>query len=121
MINDDAVNAPLNDRDKEIEKRALINSDSILHFNSLPGTRLEGEKIYQILGVKPLLGKAALEYYLKMCHSPSIIHLATHGFFLKNRKTPTLSITDFKVGMTVEAADVQLALISLDGILAYTY
>jgi CHAT domain-containing protein/tetratricopeptide (TPR) repeat protein len=118
LTDDDAVNTPLNNRDKEIEKRALIKSDNILHFNSLPGTRLEGEKISQILGVKLLSGKTALEYYLKVCHSPSILHLATHGFFLKNRKIPTLGIKDFYVGMTVRAADVQRYLISLDGVLA---
>jgi tetratricopeptide (TPR) repeat protein/CHAT domain-containing protein len=58
---------------------------SHLSFRNLPGTRLEGEKIANLLGVKPLLGNQALESHLKTCRSPCILHLATHGFFLQDR------------------------------------
>jgi tetratricopeptide (TPR) repeat protein len=63
---------------------------SRLSFRNLPGTRLEGEKIANLLGVKPLLGNQALESYLKTCRSPRILHLATHGFFLQDQ-TPALN------------------------------
>jgi CHAT domain-containing protein len=38
-----------------------------------------------MLRVKPLLAKKALESRIKTCHSPRILHLATHGFFLQNQ------------------------------------
>lgn len=53
------------------------------HFERLPGTRLEAERVVRWLGVEPWLGPAALEGRLKRaCRSPAILHLATHGFFL---------------------------------------
>lgn len=52
-----------------------------LHFDRLSGTRKEGEHIARMLGVQPLLEGKALEGRLKACHSPYILHIATHGFF----------------------------------------
>ena len=58
----------------------------VLHFTRLPGTRLEGEKVAGLLGVAPWLGSLALEGRLKsQCHSPWIMHLATHGFCLEDQ------------------------------------
>ncbi len=57
-----------------------------LHFEQLPGTRVEGEQIAKMLGVRAWLGTAALEASLKACRSPRILHLATHGFFLPDQK-----------------------------------
>lgn len=54
------------------------------HFERLPGTRFEGEIIAEKLGVPLWHGSAALEKRLKDCLSPRLLHLATHGFFLKN-------------------------------------
>jgi tetratricopeptide (TPR) repeat protein len=56
------------------------------HFAPLPGTRAEGESVARRLGVRPLLGGAALESRLKACGSPRILHLATHGFFLPDEQ-----------------------------------
>ena len=56
-----------------------------LHFEPLPATRVEGERIAEMLGVRPRLGAAALEASLKACNSPRILHLATHGFFLEDQ------------------------------------
>jgi tetratricopeptide (TPR) repeat protein/CHAT domain-containing protein len=58
-----------------------------LHFERLPGTRIEGERIAEMLGVRPLLEDTALEETLKTCRSPRILHLATHGFFLSDQKS----------------------------------
>ncbi|MFI5455237.1 MAG: CHAT domain-containing protein [Isosphaerales bacterium] len=56
-------------------------------FERLSGTRAEAERVASLLGVRPWLGDAALEGRLKKeCRSPRILHLATHGFFLKDQK-----------------------------------
>jgi CHAT domain-containing protein/tetratricopeptide (TPR) repeat protein len=56
-------------------------------FIRLPGSRKEGERIGQLLGVSPWLDRAALKGRLKTeCHSPSILHLATHSFFLGDQR-----------------------------------
>jgi CHAT domain-containing protein len=55
-------------------------------LGQLPGTRVEGERIASMLGVKPLLGEEALEARIKACRSPRILHLATHGFFLADQR-----------------------------------
>ncbi len=57
-----------------------------LQFKRLPATRVEGTRIAEILNVKPLLDKSAVETRLKTCQSPCILHLATHGFFLEDQK-----------------------------------
>jgi CHAT domain-containing protein/tetratricopeptide (TPR) repeat protein len=56
-----------------------------LRFRRLPGTRLEGERVASLLGVRPWLDGAALEGRLKACLSPRILHIATHGFFLEDQ------------------------------------
>jgi len=49
----------------------------------LPATRVGGERVAAMLGVKPWLGRDVLEGRLKAeCRSPRILHLATHGFFI---------------------------------------
>ncbi len=55
-------------------------------FDPLPGTRAEGEQIAALLGVRPLLGREALEASLKASRSPRILHIATHGFFLPDQQ-----------------------------------
>jgi CHAT domain-containing protein/tetratricopeptide (TPR) repeat protein len=79
--------------------RDLDRDRSAYHFHRLPGTRAEGERVASRLGVSPWLDAAALEGRLKTaCHSPRILHLATHGFFLPdqqrdlNREGPGLGL-----------------------------
>lgn len=57
-----------------------------LRFNRLRGTRVEGERIGQMLGVRPCMAAEALEGRLKARRSPWVLHIATHGFFLADRK-----------------------------------
>lgn len=70
-----------------------------LHFGRLPGTRTEGQQLAEMLGVTPLLADEALEGKLREVHSPRILHLATHGFFLPDQK---FDLREDQPGMTVE-------------------
>lgn len=54
-------------------------------FSPLPGSRVEGEAVARHLGTAALLGEQVLEGRCKKRRSPTIVHLATHGFFLKDQ------------------------------------
>jgi CHAT domain-containing protein/tetratricopeptide (TPR) repeat protein len=64
--------------------RALLRNSP--RFERLPGTRTEGEHIADMLGVKPLVDTSASKGQLKAIHSPRILHIATHGFFLPDQE-----------------------------------
>jgi CHAT domain len=67
--------------------RDLSRDRGEYHFDRLPGTRAEGERVAALLHVCPWLDAAALGGRLKsVCHSPRILHLATHGFFLPDQQ-----------------------------------
>jgi tetratricopeptide (TPR) repeat protein len=67
--------------------RDLERGRETCRFDRLPGTDSEGRAIADLLGVRAWLGPAALEGALKaQCRSPRIIHLATHGFFLRDQQ-----------------------------------
>ncbi|OCQ99140.1 hypothetical protein BCD64_22695 [Nostoc sp. MBR 210] len=54
-----------------------------LAFDSLPATKEEAAAIKKVLpNAKLLLGKDATETAVKQLQNPSILHLATHGFFI---------------------------------------
>ena len=54
-----------------------------LEFDSLPGTKVEGEAISQIVpNLNVLTEQQASENNLKQTKHPQFLHLATHGFFL---------------------------------------
>ena len=58
-----------------------------LNFEPLPSTKEEAAVIQKVLpNVKLLLGKEATETALKQLHAPSILHLATHGFFISDQE-----------------------------------
>ena len=67
-----------------------------LYFKRLPGTREEVEGIQNLLGEKAerYTGKAALEEVLRQQGAPRILHLATHGFFLKDQDLSALGEDD---------------------------
>src|SRR5262249_34484145 len=54
-------------------------------FRTLSGTRREGEDIAHLLNVEPLLGPHAMKSAIMGRRSPRILHLATHGFFLRGQ------------------------------------
>jgi len=62
-------------------------------FSRLPGTREEVEAIYALLGenrASLYTGRMAVEEVIQHCEGPAILHLATHGFFLKDLTPPAL-------------------------------
>jgi CHAT domain-containing protein len=56
-------------------------------FTPLKGTAEEAEAIRGVLKVAPLTGAGASEAALKNAAGPSILHVATHGFFLADEKS----------------------------------
>jgi len=70
-------NRPRPRRSRDVERAEPVGR--------LPGTRVEGDRIAALLGVKPVLAGAVLEQPLKAIRSPRILHLATHGFFLEDQ------------------------------------
>jgi CHAT domain-containing protein len=58
-------------------------------LSELPGTKVEVEKISEILNpagmqVNKFLSNQALESKIKSLESPKVLHIATHGFFLSD-------------------------------------
>ena len=69
------------------ERRSRDFLRGIHHFQRLPGTRLEGERVAAMLGVTPSVGGQASRRELESVRSPRILHVATHGFFLADQKS----------------------------------
>ncbi|WP_246198777.1 CHAT domain-containing protein [Sodalinema gerasimenkoae] len=71
-----------------------------LRFGELPGTQREVEAIAPLLDNPIILTEAeATENALKQVQAPSILHLATHGFFLQDVEfVPPQPRTDFTRG-----------------------
>lgn len=55
-----------------------------IFFNELPGTRNEGKEVAKLIQGKLLIQNEANKGNLQKIKSPYILHIATHGFFLKN-------------------------------------
>jgi len=75
---------PQSVRSAELDRSGLI-------FNSLPGTTGEAKVLQTLLRLRPdqtLTGDRATEAQLRALHGPRILHLATHGFFLKDEDLP---------------------------------
>ncbi len=71
------------------ENDALRPRDFRAVFAPLPGTEREGQEIAALISsngemTQVLVGKSATESAVKATHSPRILHLATHGFFLSD-------------------------------------
>jgi CHAT domain-containing protein/lipopolysaccharide biosynthesis regulator YciM len=78
-----ASNQPTN-QDTEARRSIDFTQKS---FNPLPSTAVEARAIGAILpGAKVLTGAQATESAIKQVSGPSILHVATHGFFLADQK-----------------------------------
>jgi CHAT domain-containing protein len=71
------------DRRSSFADQVAVPLDRATRFERLPGTRVEGRRVADLLSVTPWQGEAATEARLKAAHSPRILHIATHGFFLE--------------------------------------
>lgn len=75
-------------------------------FSELPGTKIETETVNEVLAQNQwatnlYLGENALEEELKRVDNPSILHIATHGFFLDQ---PDENSSDIQLGVQAEAS-----------------
>ncbi|NET61174.1 MAG: tetratricopeptide repeat protein [Symploca sp. SIO2E6] len=72
-------------RDTETRRGNRRSNDfTSLQFGPLPGTKQEAQAIASMLPEAQLLTESqATENAIKQIQSPSILHIATHGFFLK--------------------------------------
>ena len=65
----------------EPEVSDVYYQGKLLKLCPLPGARMEAEMIGRLLGVEPLLGKAATKQaVLERMYSVSLIHFAAHGY-----------------------------------------
>jgi CHAT domain-containing protein/tetratricopeptide (TPR) repeat protein len=69
------------DPDFDLGAASVSVHSNIAGFKRLSGTRKEGQRIAQMLGVTPLVDEGPLEDTVKNARSPRILHIATHGFF----------------------------------------
>ncbi len=90
------------------EKRSFTRATSLddLSFSELPGTKVETENVNQVLETKSwttnlFLGKNALEDELKQINNPTLLHIATHGFFLD---APDETTPDTQLGVQAKAS-----------------
>ncbi|MGZ4851621.1 MAG: CHAT domain-containing protein [Halobacteriota archaeon] len=91
------------------QSRDLVRA--IQEIPPLPGTEEEGRRIADLLHVHPWLQQNALEGPLKAAASPSVFHIATHGFFLENQRG--VSPADIEKG---GFADLMVSRISSSGV-----
>lgn len=107
LVYNPAFNANLNSDTKNKERGNVVeglvgdkNLQEITRFGAkltgLPGTKEEGEKIKQVLqsknvNVQVYEAEKATEENIKSQNSPSILHIATHGFFLPAQKAQKLT------------------------------
>lgn len=85
-----------------IAQRAVLLRD--LSFGRLPGTRDEVQAIQSLMGeeqVEIYTGEDATEEVLRIMKTPRILHLATHGFFLKDIEISPLKNPSAKRGLSI--------------------
>ena len=86
----DQINAVPSVPTSEVGSRSI--DFARVHFGPLKGTAEEAEALARILpNVKVLTGAEATEAFLKKLTGPSILHVATHGFFLPDQPEETVA------------------------------
>ena len=98
IIADPDYDMGLKERDKMAEKlktaktiRGGVSKDlSLLEFDRLPETKEEADVIEKVLKkrlkVRNEQGRGAIEEVIFSSETPAILHLATHGYFLKDEE-----------------------------------
>jgi len=117
LMGDPDFDMGVDDKDSSLMRLALRknketesikrSSDMIgFQFSRLPGTREEVRAIYGILGnnqAELYTGKEALEEVLRSMGAPSVLHLATHGFFLRDIEIEDLSSESSDRGIAIHS------------------
>jgi CHAT domain-containing protein len=95
---DEPGNAPTRIASSTTRGTNLTSADiATLKFGPIAGTATEAKAISTLLpNAKILTGSEATENAIKQLNTPSILHIATHGFFLKDAP-PTQPSKDGKV------------------------
>lgn len=57
-----------------------------LRFSRLPGALAEGTDVAARLGVNPVVAEAATETVLRNVSAPTVLHIATHGYYFPKPK-----------------------------------
>jgi len=74
------------------KRGAIIKSLFKMHFKPLPGTKQEAKEIAQTIkekiGLNEFIKDKATEQNLYKVNSPKFLHIATHGFFIKDNTIP---------------------------------
>ena len=89
---------------KNRKTRLIGNYFQTMHFSKLPGTKAEAEAIKKILHgniIREFEGINATEINLLATVQPKILHIATHGFFIKK----ALSNPMLKSGLALAGAN----------------
>lgn len=107
------------DKDIKNKQRLYISQEPLA---SLPGTREESEAIESILknrniSFKSFIMDKASEEQIKSIENPSVLHIATHGFFMPSKKNNNLSYSEQKFidnpllrnGLYLANADISLS------------
>ena len=77
--------AQISQAEGERENQRSVDISDFNNFRSLPGTAEEAEAIAPLLDNATVLTQTnATENALKQLNAPSILHIATHGFFLED-------------------------------------
>lgn len=88
LFDGNAVDGPPAGTVQASQGRSAANSLGV-HFSPLPGTRGEAAALGPLLpGVRVYTEGQATETALKRVSGPSVLHVATHGFFLPAQKPP---------------------------------
>src|SRR5205085_1247620 len=68
------------------------------------GTREEITAVGKTVGAKPIFGRDATEEFLKSVRSPSIFHIATHGFFIPADEVSIFPEPDFLLRWSIHGS-----------------
>ncbi|MCX7764238.1 MAG: CHAT domain-containing protein [Bacteroidia bacterium] len=58
---------------------------------ALPGAEVEARGVGRLLGVEAVVGKLAVEEFVKGLRSPQLLHVAMHGYFVGGGRNPLLA------------------------------
>ena len=88
IANPDYDSSP-SERSSSADDNSLYSINSMPAFSPLPGTLTEAEAIVPLMPEATVLtGAAATEGQLNRLQGPSLLHIATHGFFLSDAIAP---------------------------------